>query len=271
MSDRQSPRRAQFFSGSERPPRETVQAQEDPAVRYAWVLAPVLFLTTAALAGELEGEVRLASPPAPRAKGPDQMFKGNESRYSNLRQVGYSNGRPDRNDGPSQLELAGQDEVQSVVLELVDGNGKLPLTPWLQENSYNVMAQKNKNFVPHVVVVPRGSRVFFQNADPFLHHIYSIGKDPRGFEIPEHSGKVSNLFAEPGVLELFCGLHPRMNAYVYVSQSNLACKPMPDHHYRLRNIPAGKYRLRCWHPRHPEKTLEVTVPEKGTVHLDVDL
>ncbi len=226
-------------------------------------------LSSSCLAGDLQGQVELSSKARPRARGPAQMFKGNEARYSNLRAAGYSGERPDPNDGPSAAQLAGQDEVQSVVLELTGDN--LPLTPWLSENGRNLMAQKNKNFEPHVLAIPKGSRVFFQNADPFLHHIYSIGSDPRGFEIPEHSGKVSNLFNQPGVLELFCGLHPRMNAYIYVGQSNFLGKPDANHQYHLRNIPAGKYQLHCWHPRHPEKTVEVTVPEHGTVEVNVSL
>lgn len=201
------------------------------------------------------------------------MFKGNEDRYSNLRSVGYSGERPDPNDGPSSSELARQDEVQSVVVELLDASGKLPLSPWLGNKEKNVMHQHHKNFIPQVVAVPKGSQVLFVNEDPFMHHIYSNGTDPKGFEIPEHrqTVTVTQNFNEPGVLELFCGLHPRMNSYIYVARSSFVCQPGKDHQFQLNNVPPGNYRLRCWHPRYGQKELDVSVPEKGSVELNLSL
>src|SRR5690348_13666085 len=36
------------------------------------------------------------------------------------------------------------------------------------------LAQKNKTFIPHLLVVPVGSSVAFPNQDPFFHNVFSL-------------------------------------------------------------------------------------------------
>src|SRR5437868_4678138 len=41
---------------------------------------------------------------------------------------------------------------------------------------HSMLAQRNKHFEPHLLVVPIGSTVDFPNFDPFFHNVFSMYK-----------------------------------------------------------------------------------------------
>ena len=45
--------------------------------------------------------------------------------------------------------------------------------PFLPDGRYTLL-QKNRMFTPHLLVVPVDSEVFFPNADPFYHNVFSL-------------------------------------------------------------------------------------------------
>src|SRR5688500_9471920 len=51
-----------------------------------------------------------------------------------------------------------------------------------------VMAQVHRQFAPHVLVIPVGTRVTFPNSDTVAHQVYSFSPAKR-FETPLYSGK----------------------------------------------------------------------------------
>src|SRR5690348_12160034 len=66
-----------------------------------------------------------------------------------------------------------------------------------------VMAQRNKEFIPHVLAIRAGSTVRFPNQDDFRHQIYSFSK-AKTFEISLYSGDEDKreTFNNPGVVAL---------------------------------------------------------------------
>ena len=53
-------------------------------------------------------------------------------------------------------------------------------TPTASQNF--TLLQKNKQFTPHLLIVPVGSIVHFPNADPFFHNVFSLF-DGRRFDL----------------------------------------------------------------------------------------
>jgi hypothetical protein len=112
----------------------------------------------------------------------------------------------------------------------------------------------------------------FTNEDPYLHSIYS--DSPGGqFILAKYARgkKESRVFKTPGAMELFCNIHSRMNAYIYVTDNDFFTQPDSHHQYAIRNLPAGTYLLKIWHPRANPQVRTVKVPASGVVHLDVSL
>jgi plastocyanin len=203
-----------------------------------------------ALAAEVSGHVRLVSKLHSRKVG-----KSHVSTYMSMEAADVP--------PPSESEL------ENVIIYLEGAN--LSHVPQLKRTADNTMAQHHKEFQPHVLAVTEGSKVYFENLDPFPHEVYSVSS-VGPFEIEKHSGIRSQQFNKAGVVEIFCGIHTRMNAYLLVLKNGAHTRVHADGGYRLANVPAGHYILHAWHPRlDKEVTQSVTLPASGTVKLDLSL
>ncbi len=77
--------------------------------------------------------------------------------------------------------------------------------------------QKKKRFIPHVLAIQVGTAVDFPNDDPIFHNAFS-NFDGQIFDIglypPGTSRRVS--FHRPGIVRVFCNIHPMMSAVIAV-------------------------------------------------------
>ena len=110
--------------------------------------------------------------------------------------------------------------------------------------------QVDREFVPYVSVIQAGTTVSFPNRDPILHHVYSFSP-AKSFEIKLYTGKSpqEELFDKPGVVTLGCNIHDWMIGYILVVPTPWFGKSDAAGTVRLRDIPAGAYELRAWHPQ----------------------
>lgn len=224
----------------------------------AAVAAFLLSGTGPVFAGDVQGTVSLKSAVAPRAVG--------KKKVRGYGRTDYSDGKRAQDEG-GPAPGAEVNEVTYVVLYLEPASGKLPATPRTVS-----MRQKSKDFVPHVLPVVKGSRVVFTNEDLILHHIYSTSKTD-AFEIPKYSrGKSEGQTMDhEGIVEIFCGLHPRMNAYIVVVANDFFTMPDGSGRFTLKGVPAGNYTLRAWHPRLKATSVPLQVPATGSVKKDLAL
>src|SRR6266852_5634849 len=77
------------------------------------------------------------------------------------------------------------------------------------------LAQHNKSFEPHLLVVPVGAVVQFPNRDPFFHNVFSLFEGKR-FDLGLYeAGTTRNVsFDRAGVSYIFCNIHAEMSAVV---------------------------------------------------------
>lgn len=220
-----------------------------------------VFLFVPARSGEIVGTVDLNQNKVPaRAKNSNPNRKDTLKKYGNKvlaqAQAGGLGGLP---------ESEKVDERDYVVLFLTqEKDGKsLPATPKSAE-----VEQRERRFWGHVTPIVLGSKVVFTNKDKFFHHIYC--PDSSSLNVPEHRGDVSRKPDRLGKYELFCDIHPLMNAYVYVVPNDKYTKAEGGR-YSIKGVPPGAYVLKAWHPRLSEKTYNVTVPAEGEVKVNVSL
>ena len=116
--------------------------------------------------------------------------------------------------------------------------------------------QKDREFLPFMTVLQAGTPVEFPNRDPILHHVYSFSP-AKPFEIKLYTGKPPSeiVFDKPGVVTLGCNIHDWMIAYVLVVQTPYFGRTDADGTARLRDLAAGRYEVRAWHP-HQRAALE---------------
>jgi plastocyanin len=107
--------------------------------------------------------------------------------------------------------------------------------------------QKNREFIPHVLVIERGTPVYFPNSDNIQHHVYSFSA-PKRFEIKLYRGTPAQpvVFDQPGVVVLGCNIHDWMLGFVVVSDTPYFAKSDAEGRWSLE-IPNGEYRLTLWH------------------------
>jgi len=131
----------------------------------------------------------------------------------------------------------------------------------------------DKVYRPRVVVVPVGSTVRFPNTDPFDHNVFSV-TEPNQFDLGLYGrGEAkTHTFARPGLVRVYCNVHPKMVAYVVVMANRYYAQPGVDGSFTISNVVPGHYRMHVWHERiSAEIVKDVTVTASGAVDLRVAL
>lgn len=130
--------------------------------------------------------------------------------------------------------------------------------------------QHDREFVPYVSVIQTGTAVAFPNRDAILHHVYSFSP-AKTFEFKLYTGKSPGevKFDKPGVVTLGCNIHDWMIGYILVVSTPYFARSDASGAARLRDLPAGAYELRVWHPNQratPEATATAVTLEAATQH-----
>jgi plastocyanin len=142
-----------------------------------------------------------------------------------------------------------------------------------------VLAQKNKTFEPHLLVVTRGSSVDFPNHDPWFHNVFSLFNGKR-FDLGLYEAGTSRTvhFDREGVSFIFCNIHPEMSAVVVVLGSPYFATTNKQGDFTIPDVPAGRYVLHVWNESALPATLqalsrEVQVNDSsrslGTIRVEV--
>jgi plastocyanin len=132
-----------------------------------------------------------------------------------------------------------------VWLEPVDGGAAEAVQP-----EHARLLQKDKMFHPHVLAIGVGSVVDFPNADPIFHNAFS-NFEGQLFDVGLYPPGTSRSirFHRPGVVRVFCNIHPTMSAVIVVLDTPYFAKAGNDGRYRIANVPPGSYRLRVFDER----------------------
>src|SRR5580765_7688110 len=122
------------------------------------------------------------------------------------------------------------------------------------------MKSEQKKFAPRVVVVRRNSTVQFPNADSIYHNAFSVSGQNR-FDLGLYRSGTSRdkQFEEPGLVRVYCNIHPQMVGFVMVVDSDFAAVTGPDGAFRFENVPAGTWTVKIWNEEGGEAGSPVTV------------
>ena len=135
--------------------------------------------------------------------------------------------------------------------------------------------QKHMTFVPHVLVVLKGTTVQFLNSDPVGHNVYwpsidrnkklahNLGTWPQGHE-------KSFTFNDLGVAPLLCNVHPEMSGYVVVVSTPYFAVTDKEGNFDIKDVPDGSYTLKTWSETGKPATQSVSVSGgAATVNITV--
>jgi plastocyanin len=135
-----------------------------------------------------------------------------------------------------------------------------------------VIDQVHKHFVPRVTVVRTGTAITLPNSDQIRHQVYSFSP-AKTFNLKLYAGSpaVDVVFDKPGLVVLGCNIHDTMVAFVGVVDTPFF-GTVSDSGELTLEVPAGRYRVRLWHPALSAATApaEITVSAQ-TLSLPITL
>ena len=163
------------------------------------------------------------------------------------------------------LPVADAQEAQRTVIYIEEiPEGSLPAPP----SAPIKLSQRGARFSPAVMPLFKGTSVDFTNDDWVTHNVFSKSK-VKPFDLGLYGKEQSKVlrFDEPGRVDIFCAIHPRMSAILLVLQNPYFTKPSEDGGFTLTNVPAGEWKLRVYRPGDERGPIPVKVTAKGTAEV----
>src|ERR1700722_18902457 len=150
---------------------------------------------------------------------------------------------------------------RSHVAVYLEGGPKSPAAEFPKAS----IEQRDRRFVPDLVVIPAGATVAFPNFDPIFHNVFSLSK-AKSFDLGNYREGQSRLvtFPVPGLVAVYCHLHSNMAASIVVAPSRWAVRVDKDGVFSLKDVPAGTYTVVAWHKTAGTFRKTVTIGEKDT-------
>jgi plastocyanin len=165
----------------------------------------------------------------------------------------------------------GQPSSADVVVWLTPTQ-RSPQPPVAHTGQPFILAQKDKQFTPHILVVPTGSYVEFPNLDPFFHNVFSLFNGKRfDLGLYEAHTQRSVLFDREGISYIFCNIHPEMGAVVISLSTPYYGVSSRDGSIILHDVPPGRYRLHVWAENVPVDRLDALSRIVETAGPNTDL
>ncbi len=136
------------------------------------------------------------------------------------------------------------------------------------------MEQKDRRFVPDLLVAPVGSVVSFPNLDPFFHNVFSLSK-AKSFDLGNYAnGQTRTIrLSKPGLILVNCRLHSNMAAAILVTPNSWNTVADAQGCFRLKDVPAGKHTVVAWHKTAGffRTTIVLNEGRNSTVSFDIPL
>jgi hypothetical protein len=166
---------------------------------------------------------------------------------------------------PSQPSLAvGKDQStcgdskKSPRLIVASGGGVANAVVYLKDISSGMafgevtprIDQDECEYVPHVQVAPKNSKLQIINSDDVLHNVHGYVNRRTVFNLamPIQGQRNRKKLKRAGIVEIACDAgHTWMSAYVYVSEHPYAVATDAEGRFSLDGVPPGEYQIEMWH------------------------
>ena len=151
----------------------------------------------------------------------------------------------------------------------------IPSKTFAPPSQHREVDQKQMKFVPHVLVVLKGTMVDFLNSDHVGHNVFwpSIDRNKKlgqNLGTWPHGEKKSFTFNDLGAAPLLCNVHPEMSGYVVVVPTPYFAVTDKEGNFVIKDVPVGQYTLKTWSEQGKPATQAVEVTT-GTATADITI
>ncbi|HEY1807976.1 MAG TPA: carboxypeptidase regulatory-like domain-containing protein [Acidobacteriaceae bacterium] len=134
--------------------------------------------------------------------------------------------------------------------------------------------QIDRRFSPDILVIQAGSIVSFPNRDPIFHNIFSLSH-AKSFDLGSYDqGQTRKVvFPKPGIVDVYCHLHPNMQATIVVTPNRWYARADGSGLYHIADVPPGQYTVVAWHKYagYFRKTISVAPGHDGIADFFIPL
>jgi plastocyanin len=135
------------------------------------------------------------------------------------------------------------------------------------------LEQSDKTFRPRVLPVVVGQEVEFPNRDAIYHNVFSVSP-LQPFDLGQHKADdpaPRQVFRTPGLVPIYCNIHPDMLAYIVVLENDAFAVTAKDGAFEIGNVPPGRYRIHAWMPAAKSVSQEIEVTAGKPVEVSLAL
>ena len=157
-------------------------------------------------------------------------------------------------------------EVRDVVVYVTGFSGRAP-------EALASLDQRGEQFRPRLLPIVVGQSVEFPNRDRIYHNVFSVSP-AHAFDLGQYKSSdppKRERFERPGLVPVYCNIHPHMIAYVIVLENAAYALAGRDGTYTIAGVPPGKHTLHAWTPGAEPVRREIEVREGGVVNADFEL
>lgn len=133
--------------------------------------------------------------------------------------------------------------------------------------------QKGRKFTPELVAVTLGGKVSFPNEDAFLHNVFSQSSS-RKFDLGSFKkGETKTKeFPSPGVVDVYCNIHPEMAATILVLPNQRHTRVAADGTFSIDGVPPGSWTVFAYTRRATKPvSSKVTVTAGAETKIEIAL
>ena len=166
-------------------------------------------------------------------------------------------------DRPDEAIVVTKGKLRDVLVRVKNGTTGTHAAP----SAPVLIDQHECTYTPHVVGIVAGQKLQVRNSDNTFHNVWGTLANKDLFNKPQ-APKSADLTLEPSaakagdVVELKCGAHPWMHAYVAVQDSPYFAVTSADGTFKITGLPEGTYELEAWHPTLGTKSMKIVIGKK---------
>ena len=149
--------------------------------------------------------------------------------------------------------------IQNVFVQVLGAKGEFSIP-----KERPSVVQKGCQFIPHIQVIPAGSRMNIMNEDGIAHNLHTLSVENPAFNRLQPGVKKrmitrKNDLLIPEIIPLKCDLHGWMKAWIVVSDHPYHAISDQEGSFQISGVPPGTYTVQFWHETLGLQSQEVTV------------
>ena len=135
------------------------------------------------------------------------------------------------------------------------------------------LRQRHESFDPRLLPIVAGQTVVFPNEDPIYHNVFSVSP-VQPFDLGQYKASEaprSQVFERPGLVPVYCNIHPKMISYVVVLENRAFTSTDASGGFEIRGVPVGRVTLNAWVPGAERVSRDLELAAGERVHVELEL